>query len=293
MVSNELWAETVSDGDASVVDAPSLMRTTPARQTYIAANSVPVFESRGVTVYQSDCLSFMDELDAGSIDCIVTDPAYWTLNKWRNIGTTTRLGGNRDADKQSGWFETIDAQDLWEMLLSFGRILPKNGHAWVMCDGETLGYVLNYIREGDTHFNYVKPFPVIKKTNDGTGIKQGMGYHGRASHEYVVLCEKGRRRFNDENWPDVFEVPWTGAKESKQYTPDGKPFDTAKPVSLFRRLIELSSAEGETVFDPFAGSGTLGEAAILANRKCQLVDKSDRSMLTIRRRIEMAGGLFQ
>lgn len=281
---NELWAETIRGEEASSVVAPTQMRTDPARQIAYADDRV--------TVYHGDCMAVMGSMDAGSVDAIITDPAYWTLNKWRSIGTTTRLGGNREEGKRTGWFETIDAEELYECLLAFGRLLPKNGHAWVMCDGETLGYVLGYIREGETPFGYVKPFPVVKMTNDGIGIKQGMGYHGRASHEYVVLCEKGRRRFNHENWPDVFQVPWTGSKESKAFTPDGKPYDTAKPVSLFKRLVELSSNEGETVLDPFGGSGTLAEAGIVTNRKVVCIDRDERAISTITRRISQVSGMW-
>lgn len=225
-----------------------------------------------------NCLELMglmpiSSVNDGAVDCIITDPAYWTLNKWREIGTTTRLGGHRDADKRTGWYETIDETDLWEFLCLCGQLLPKNGHAWIMCDHETLPYILNYIRldkddsgRPTTQFNYCKPYPVLKMTNDGKSYKQGMGYHGRASHEYVVLCEKGRRRFTDENWPDVFSYAWTGYSETAGCMPDGKPFPTAKPVALMERLIELSTTEGEIVLDPFLGSGTTGVACVNLNR---------------------------
>lgn len=48
-----------------------------------------------------------------------------------------------------------------------------------------------------------------------------------------------------------------------------------KPVGLLRELIESSSKQGELVLDPFAGSGSTGVAAILAGRRCVLVE-SDR-----------------
>lgn len=229
-------------------------------------------------------------LEAGSVDCIVTDPAYWTLDKWRSVGTTTRLGGARKAEDrdESRWFKTITADELLELIDEFSRLLKKNSHAWVMCDGETLGYVLKYARENykvSHEFNYYKPFPVIKRAATG-GYKQGMGYHGRCSHEYVVLLEKGRRRFNDENWPDVFEIEWNGGSESKAFTPDNKPYPTAKPVSLFRRWIELSTIPGETVYDPFLGSGTTAVAAVQSGRRFVGIDVSAAAVVTTARRIQ-------
>lgn len=105
-----------------------------------------------------------------------------------------------------------------------------------------------------------------------------MGYHGRSTHEYVVLCEKGRRRFNQENWPDVFQIPWTGELETRRLTADGKGFPTAKPFNFFRWLLQLSTKEGETVLDPFAGSGTLGMAAMIEKRKAVLIER-DRNTI--------------
>ena len=247
-----------------------------------------------VDIIQGNALEEMSLFEDGSFAAVVCDPPYWTLDKWRSIGTTTRLGGGRDGESDPDkFFPTIDLNYLIDTIREFDRLLPRNGHAWIMCDGETAPYILNYVRETDeTSFSpcgkdskgpkgYSKQYPVLKRTEDGKGYKQGMGYHGRASHEYVILLEKGRRKFSDENWPDVFEYPWIGAKESKAFTPDGKPYPTAKPVSLYRRLVELSSSEGETVLDPFAGSGACGEACLQLKRNAILIDVGDRSIATM------------
>lgn len=43
---------------------------------------------------------------------------------------------------------------------------------------------------------------------------------------------------------------------------------TVKPVVLLKHLIQLLTQEGQTVLDPFFGSGSTGVAAIQTNRKC-------------------------
>ena len=242
-------------------------------------------------IEHGDALEKMGTLASGSIDCIVTDPPYQSLDKWRGMGTTTRLGGglNGESDPDK-FFQTVDFEYLIECIREFDRLLPKNGHAWVMCDGETVPYILNYVRETDeTAFSpckkgYSKLYPVLKKAQSG-GYRQGMGYHGRGSHEYVILLEKGRRRFTDENFPDVFEAVWSGDAETRPFTPDGKPYPTAKPVALFRRWIELSTTAGERVLDPFAGGGTCGTACLQTGRQAILFDASARSIQTLQRRL--------
>jgi site-specific DNA-methyltransferase (adenine-specific) len=253
----------------------------PTVSTEVLMN--PYFQTESVILYHGNCLEVMAKMGGGNCDAIVTDPAYWTLDQHRSIGTTARLGGHRDPSMRRGWFKTIDAEELFDCLCEFHRLLTKNGHVWIMNDGQTLRYTLGYAEEAG--FNYAKPFPVAKLRTDGKGFKQGMGYHGRAAHEYIVLLEKGRRRFNQENWPDVFMVPWTGEAETRRFTSDGKGFPTAKPFNFFRWLLRLSTKEGETVLDPFAGSGTLGLAALVERRKAILIERDEATCALIARRL--------
>jgi DNA modification methylase len=53
-------------------------------------------------------------------------------------------------------------------------------------------------------------------------------------------------------------------------------YPTQKPVKLLERVISLYSNEGDRVFDPFAGSGTIGRAAITLKRKYILVDINEK-----------------
>ena len=45
--------------------------------------------------------------------------------------------------------------------------------------------------------------------------------------------------------------------------PYSTPLDTVKPLELMRWLVRLVTPAGGVVLDPFAGSGTTGEAAML------------------------------
>ena len=42
---------------------------------------------------------------------------------------------------------------------------------------------------------------------------------------------------------------------------------TVKPVGLMKRLVEVFSVKGQTVLDPFLGSGTTAVAAVQSKRK--------------------------
>jgi site-specific DNA-methyltransferase (adenine-specific) len=203
-------------------------------------------------IHQKDFQDLLADMPDNSVDLIFTDPAYWTLNKWRNVGTTTRLGGHRNADKQdeTKWFQTIDDAELFTLLCESYRVLKKDRHAFIMCDGQTLKNVLGYVEEAG--FNYYKPLVWDK-------VNQGMGYHFRCRHEFIVMLDKGKnRKPKNLSLPDIITIPMIRG---------GYP--TEKPVELPELFVEQFTNKGETVIDPFCGSGSTLVAA--RRRGCQFI----------------------
>lgn len=70
-------------------------------------------------------------------------------------------------------------------------------------------------------------------------------------------------------------------------SPNGKEktgYPTQKPLGIIRRIILASSRPKDTVMDFFAGSGTLGEAALELNREFILVDSNPEAIEVMRKR---------
>lgn len=72
-------------------------------------------------------------------------------------------------------------------------------------------------------------------------------------------------------------VPTNGAEKT------GYP--TQKPEGVLRRIVQASSAPGDLVLDPFAGSGTLGAVAAALGRRYVLIDTSADAVAVMRRRL--------
>jgi site-specific DNA-methyltransferase (adenine-specific) len=71
-------------------------------------------------------------------------------------------------------------------------------------------------------------------------------------------------------------------------SPTGKEktgYATQKPLGILRRIIAASSRPGDWILDPFAGSGTTGEAAATLNRNVVLFDQSDDAIALIEKRL--------
>ncbi len=81
-----------------------------------------------------------------------------------------------------------------------------------------------------------------------------------AAYEGIAVMHAGgiRKQWNGKGSYGVWRCPGTRGK------PDRHPNE--KPLPLCLKLVALFSNPGETVFDPFCGSGAIGEAAALLGR---------------------------
>jgi DNA modification methylase len=74
---------------------------------------------------------------------------------------------------------------------------------------------------------------------------------------------------------------------SKASTHDrrGSDHPTVKPVELMQWLVKLVTPRGGLVLDPFAGSGTTGDAARIEGRDAILIEAEPRYVADIERRL--------
>jgi len=80
---------------------------------------------------------------------------------------------------------------------------------------------------------------------------------------------------------DVWEIPYLNPKAKERL---GYP--TQKPIILLERIIKLTTDEGDTVLDPFCGSGTTLVSAKLLNRKFIGIDISIDAIKLTEKRLE-------
>lgn len=207
-------------------------------------------------VTRADAVTWLNLLPSESVDLVVTDPAYESLEKYRAIGTTTRLSHSKSSSND--WFPIFPNSRYPELFTELYRVLARNSHIYVFVDAETM-FVIKPIAEA-VGFKFWKPLVWNKQ-------RIGMGYHYRAQCEFVLFFEKGKRRLNDLSIPDVMSFPRVA---------HGYP--TEKPVELCEVLVQQSSQPGELVVDPFSGAGTVGVAACRHGRAFLGCDVSDRAV---------------
>jgi site-specific DNA-methyltransferase (adenine-specific) len=212
----------------------------PARRASEDPVTNPLFE-----LFTQDAVSFLRDQAADSIDLLITDPAYESLEKHRAVGTTTRLKQSKASSNR--WFCIFPNARFGELFAEAYRVLRRNTHFYLFCDAETM-----FVAKPEAEragFRFWKPLVWDKRTI-------GMGYHYRARYEFILFFEKGKRRLNDLGIADVISAPRIHG---------GYPAE--KPVAVSEILIAQSSQRGEVVADPFMGSGSVGVAAARLGRR--------------------------
>jgi len=222
----------------------------------------PLFE-----VSALDAVEWLKTLPAESIDLVVTDPAYESLEKHRAIGTTTRLKHSKSSSND--WFGIFPNARFGDLFTEIFRVLRPHTHFYLFCDAETM-----FVAKPEAErvgFRFWKPLVWDKRTI-------GMGYHYRARYEFILFFEKGKRRLNDLGVADVISVPRVH-----------RGYPAEKPPAVSEVLIAQSTQPGEIVIDPFMGSGSVGVAAARLGRRFAGTDVNPEAVRLTAQRLRESG----
>jgi modification methylase len=238
------------------------MHATP---TAADAAAHPPADSRD-RILIGDCLDQLARLPDASVDLVFADPPYnLQLKQELRRPNHSRVDGvDADWDK-FGDFAAYD-QFCRAWLTECRRVLRPDGALWV------IGSYHNIFRLGtlmqDLGF-WILNDVVWRKTNPMPNFR---GRRFTNAHETLIWAarqESGRPVFNyaagkalndDLQMRSDWLIPLcTGAERLK--VAGQKLHPTQKPEALLHRVLLLSSKPGQTVLDPFFGTGTTGAVA--------------------------------
>jgi len=215
----------------------------------------------------TDAVAWLRTLPDASVDLLVTDPPYESLEKHRAVGTTTRLKNSKASS--NAWFSIFPNDRFAELFTEVYRVLARNAHFYLYCDQQTAFFAKPVGEQAG--FRFWKPLIWDKR-------QIGMGYHYRARYEMILFFEKGKRRLNDLGIADIIEHPRIH-----------RGYPAEKPAEVSKVLISQSTEPGERVVDPFMGSGSVGEAALSLGRHFAGNDICDEAVEVTRERLAKLG----
>ena len=218
----------------------------------------------------------LNEIKDKTVQLIVTSPPYWQL---KDYGAENQIGFNDSYEEYINnlnlvWQECyrvlsdgcrmcINIGDQFARSVYYGRykVIPIRTEIIRFCESLGMDYMGAIIWQKATTMN----------TSGGGAIMGSFPYprNGilKMDYEFILLFkklgnapkptkeQKERSVITKEEWGQYFSSHWyfNGVKQYKHIA--------MFPEELPRRLIKMFSFVGETVFDPFAGSGTTSLAA--------------------------------
>ncbi len=231
--------------------------------------SKPYFERGGITIYHGDARDVLPTLEAGSVDLVLTDPPYQSLDVAVTIGSTTHLvsrdqfGGKRLAASDGVmWFTTLSDEDLAIVWIQCRRALASTGALYVFSD----------VKSGLAIFPALHPNNVIVWDKG----QLGMGFSWRRMHEWIAYCPARDHSLRRADLGDIIRCP----------SATNKVHPTEKPIPVFFPILLNSTDHDDLILDPFLGSGTTLVAAKMLGRRAIGIEIEERYAEIAARRLD-------
>lgn len=149
---------------------------------------------------------------------------------------------------------------------------------------------------------WVKPMASVKNRNAGFyQHRKPLAYKPNAVTEMLMVYRKKTHKLIDWNMRQYSFDKTKASKIDGEYemtnvwqidpTSD-KVHSAVFPLELCNRVIQYYSYVEDLVFDPFAGSGTLGQAAIALNRNFFLTEVEPKYVVRMKEKLNLEANLF-
>lgn len=204
-----------------------------------------IIQGDNYTIYQGDCLDILPTLEAGSVDAVITDPPY-------GVGLTTKTSDYR----QSRYFDngkSLMASRLYNDTPEYVAGLIRTAMP------EVLRVARRALIYSGTRmlFNYPEP-----KAIGGVYTPNGAGRSSWGFTCFHPILYYGKDPYLERGMgsrPNSFRTEQPNTEDIDHPCP--------KPLSWMLWAIKRASFPGDTILDPFMGSGTTGVAALRTGRR--------------------------
>ena len=210
----------------------------------------PYYEQDGITIYHGDAREIVPLL--GAVDVTITDPPYGVELKGKRAKftdpkrSTFREGGYDHADTPEYIRDVVvPIIEQCRGISTAMALTPGIRNCFAYPDPDHIGTFYSSSGTGVSKWGFVCSQPIL--------------YYGKDPY---LRTRQGSR-------PDSF---------SGVYPNDANKYDhpCAKPIRMWKWLVERASLQGELILDPFLGSGATAQAALETGRRCIGIELSER-----------------
>jgi hypothetical protein len=233
------------------------------------------YEDEACRIYLGDCREILSSL--GPVDHVITDPPYsrWTHEKqWIGAALTSDGKPRVSTAHASLGFDALTPELRAFMCAEARRLVRRWSLAF--CDLESISdWRVTAISLG---LDYVRAC-IWDKVD---GAPQFTGDRPAAGAEAIVcLHARGAKDWNGGGGRNVLRHAVNAERGAK-------PHPSTKPEPLMAELVSLFTDPGETILDPFMGSGTTLVAAKRLGRKAIGIELNERYCEVAAKRLSQA-----
>lgn len=254
----------------------------------------PAYENENVIIYGMDCLEGMRRIPSEIIDLSVTSPPY-------NIG------------KEYEDILSVDEYILWcsEWMSELHRLSKKDGSLWLNVgylevENKGLAVPIPYLLWDKTEFYLIQE--IVWNYSAGVACKKRLSPRNEKILWYVKNPENykfnldeirdpnvkypnqkknGKLKCNPlgKNPSDVWQIPKVTSGKNRS-SKERMDHPAQFPLEMIDRIIKAGSNPGDTIIDPFMGSGTTAISALKNGRKVIGFEKNSDYINIIANRID-------
>jgi len=250
----------------------------------------------------------MIEVEDSSIDLIITSPPYWHI---KDYGVGGQIGYGQSLheylkDLYRVWNECyrilkpgrrlcINIGDQFARSVVYGRykVIPLHAEFIAQCEDIGFDYMGAIIWQKKTTMN----------TTGGANVMGSYPYPPNGmieiDYEFILIFKKPgksgkvpkdikeKSKLTKEEWKEYFYGHWYfgGARQIEH--------EAMFPEELPKRLIKMYTFVGDTVLDPFLGSGTTIKAALNLNRNAIGYEINEKFLDVIKEKLGLKQSLLQ
>jgi len=219
------------------------------------------------TLYLGDCRDILPTLT--DMDCVVTDAPYRVTSGGFGALEGGFSGWIKDSYDNKGAIVACDL-DWSDWLALIPAALRADAHAYLFSNDRNLTDARVAAESAGLQFHRLL-------TWDKCAALPNRWY--QQTCEFILFMRKGK----------AFQINDPSSKALQRlFQRDESKHPTEKPVGLCQLYIENSTKPGETVLDPFMGSGTTGVAAVKSGRAFVGIELTTEWFDVACRRIERA-----
>ncbi len=198
----------------------------------------------------ADCRDYLKTIPDESVDCVLTDPPFGIdIEKITRSGIGAFSGRiYQEADTKEGVLSLLD-----EVIPELFRVLKPNSHLHLFFAYPHYQIILDMLTKAGFD---VSPIPNIWRKEGVTGQTNRPEKWYGVCYEPIFFAHKGLRPLHKQGQPNIFSFGLVNQSLKKH------PLE--KPLPLLQHILSFSCEPGDVVLDPFAGVGTVLQAAYLS-----------------------------